>query len=495
MTVGEDKCGYIYIERGKKKSLGEAIVMNGVTIKELKEGEVYKYLGLDESVQYHGEINKERIVTEYFRRVRTIWSSQLNSRNKTIAQNTFALPILVPTAGILDWTIEEIEDIDKKTRKILCLSGSFHRNSDIDRLYIKRKDGGRGLKRFEDCFITRIIGLARHLERDRYRNHLLLNVFDHEQQNIIRLGKEYEELYQPEQRDEGENEQNKIITKKITNEMNKEKKQKWQEKAQHGYLERKLKENQDIDQKASNNWLTKGNFSSHIEGYLCSIQEQEIEIRGLLRLREKDLTKRKNMAKVCRICGKADEDIFHIVACCPYLSSNLYLHYRHNPVAKALYSEICALVGNEENANKHTLISEPPVITKIGPVEIWWDHTIAGMSKIPHNRPDVVVWNSDTKTCQVIDISIPLDTNVELRHNTKRDNYAPLVDQLRHLYPKYKYKIVPIIIGALGTIPTKLQENLKTIGLKQKAINRFIEQGQKLALLGTLKIVKNFQKA
>ena len=172
--------------------------MNGVTIKELKEGEVYKYLGLDESVQYHGEINKERIVTEYFRRVRTIWSSQLNSRNKTIAQNTFALPILVPTAGILDWTIEEIEGIDKKTRKILCLSGSFHRNSDIDRLYIKRKDGGRGLKRFEDCFITRIIGLARHLERDRYRNHLLLNVFDHEQQNIIRLGKEYEELYQPE---------------------------------------------------------------------------------------------------------------------------------------------------------------------------------------------------------------------------------------------------------------------------------------------------------
>ena len=72
MTFGEDKCGYIYIERGKKKSLGEAIVMNGVTIKELKEGEVYKYLGLDESVQYHGEINKERIVTEYFRRVRTI---------------------------------------------------------------------------------------------------------------------------------------------------------------------------------------------------------------------------------------------------------------------------------------------------------------------------------------------------------------------------------------------------------------------------------------
>ena len=35
------------------------------------------------------------------------------------------------------------------------------------------------------------------------------------------------------------------------------------------------------------------------------------------------------------------------------------------------------------------------------------------------------------KTCQIIDISIPLDTNVELRHSTRWDNYMPLVDQLR----------------------------------------------------------------
>ena len=43
MKFGENKCGYIYIERGKRKSLGSSIKINGVAIRELEEGEMYKY--------------------------------------------------------------------------------------------------------------------------------------------------------------------------------------------------------------------------------------------------------------------------------------------------------------------------------------------------------------------------------------------------------------------------------------------------------------------
>ena len=60
------------------------MVSNGVTVKELKEGELYKYLGLDENIQYDRSINKGKIFKEYFRRVKAIWSSELNLRNKTI---------------------------------------------------------------------------------------------------------------------------------------------------------------------------------------------------------------------------------------------------------------------------------------------------------------------------------------------------------------------------------------------------------------------------
>ena len=143
----------------------------------------------------------------------------------------------------------------------------FHKNSDVDRLYVKRKDGGRGLKSFEDSFCTRIVGLAKHLERDRYRNHLLQNVFDHEQQRIIRLGKEYEKMYQPEQEEEKNSVCDKTLTKRISNETCKKKKEKWHEKAQHGYIFRKCNEDQNIDKNASNSWLTKGKLSSHVISY------------------------------------------------------------------------------------------------------------------------------------------------------------------------------------------------------------------------------------
>ena len=61
MTFGEDKCAYICIDRGKRKSLGKSIEINGVTIKELQEDEPYRYLGQDETVGYDGKLNKERI--------------------------------------------------------------------------------------------------------------------------------------------------------------------------------------------------------------------------------------------------------------------------------------------------------------------------------------------------------------------------------------------------------------------------------------------------
>ena len=46
MNFGLSKCAYIYIERGKRKSLGKSIVVNDVEINELEDGEMYKYLGM-----------------------------------------------------------------------------------------------------------------------------------------------------------------------------------------------------------------------------------------------------------------------------------------------------------------------------------------------------------------------------------------------------------------------------------------------------------------
>ena len=135
MKMGKGKCAYINIEKGKKVSLGKTFKMHETEMTELTEGENYTYLRQDEDVGYNDSLNKERVASEYFKRVRKIWKSELYSHHKINAHNTFAIPVIIPTFGILQWTKEEIEKIVVKTRKILCLNGTFHVNSDVDRLY------------------------------------------------------------------------------------------------------------------------------------------------------------------------------------------------------------------------------------------------------------------------------------------------------------------------------------------------------------------------
>ena len=51
----------------------------------------------------------------------------------------------------MDWTREELDVLDRKTRKLMTMHGAHHPNADIDRLYMKRSSGGRGLIGVKDC--------------------------------------------------------------------------------------------------------------------------------------------------------------------------------------------------------------------------------------------------------------------------------------------------------------------------------------------------------
>ena len=77
--------------------------MNDLTLSELPEGDHYKYLGQDEAIGIDGALNKERVTSEYFKRIRKIWNSELYANKKTTAHNIFASAVLNPTLCILDW--------------------------------------------------------------------------------------------------------------------------------------------------------------------------------------------------------------------------------------------------------------------------------------------------------------------------------------------------------------------------------------------------------
>ncbi|XP_053166186.1 uncharacterized protein LOC128351082 [Hemicordylus capensis] len=145
MEFGLDKCAALIKNRGKITKTEGIELPNGSKIKNLEEKEPYKYLGILQADNIaHTEV-KRKIGSEYIRRVRKILKSKLNGGNTIQAINTWAIPVIRYTAGIIDWTQAELETLDRKTRKIMTINHALHPRSDVDRLYLPRSSGGRGM--------------------------------------------------------------------------------------------------------------------------------------------------------------------------------------------------------------------------------------------------------------------------------------------------------------------------------------------------------------
>ena len=78
-----------------------------------------------------------------------ILKSELNARNKITTIGALAVPLLRYSFGVINWRTEERKKIDRKTRKMLTMYKMHHPKADIDRLYVKRKEGGKELLQIE----------------------------------------------------------------------------------------------------------------------------------------------------------------------------------------------------------------------------------------------------------------------------------------------------------------------------------------------------------
>ena len=65
--------------------------------------------------------------------------------------NTWAVSLLRHSAAFVSWRKSELHAIDRKNRKLVTIYGALHPKSNVDRLYIPRKEGGRGLVSTEFC--------------------------------------------------------------------------------------------------------------------------------------------------------------------------------------------------------------------------------------------------------------------------------------------------------------------------------------------------------
>ena len=82
-----------------------------------------------------------------------------------MAINQWAVPAITYGFGIINWTKTELLDIDRKTRTLLKAYHVFHNKSNVEKLYLPRKDGGRGLSSVWKQFQKAIINIAYYLTK------------------------------------------------------------------------------------------------------------------------------------------------------------------------------------------------------------------------------------------------------------------------------------------------------------------------------------------
>jgi hypothetical protein len=75
-----------------------------------------------------------------------------------------AVRVLRYGLGIINWHQEEIQKLDRKIRSILTIHEQHHLRADIDRLYVPRKEGGRGLMQEEEAYIAGTLNLVEYVE-------------------------------------------------------------------------------------------------------------------------------------------------------------------------------------------------------------------------------------------------------------------------------------------------------------------------------------------
>ncbi|KAL9987105.1 hypothetical protein ACROYT_G001355 [Oculina patagonica] len=218
------------------------------------------HLCVDESDGIQHAKMKEKVRKEYYRRVRMVLKTELNAANRFEAINTLAIPVVTYSFNIIDWKMSEIKRLDTKTRKLLTLSKMHHTKADVDRLYLPRNAGGRGLIQLEASYKTTTIGLDTYLKNT--DDALIKLVQEHDgRKKLYSIQKQAEQFKQELDLQIPDKQADETTTKyaKITKQMARNKAQEkltkqWEDKALHGRYPKRINE-ADVYHHETNQWL------------------------------------------------------------------------------------------------------------------------------------------------------------------------------------------------------------------------------------------------
>lgn len=457
MSLGLEKCAALHIEKGKVISTENLVLTDGTEFPELDPEKAYKYLGVIQALEIKQRENKNVAEKKFLKRVNIILKTQLNAKNKILAINTWAVPSVAYTFGILTWSKTNLESMDRKVRTLFTKHRMLHPNSAIERLYICREKGGRGLCSLEVAHQRECASLRRYFhEKDTPVNNA-----------IVMLDKSYTPL---KLFDRQARQPENILENMVHS---------WCSKALHGRYYASFTKNV-VDTKATNTYLTSGYLFAETEGFLFSIQDQVVPTRTYRRV----ILNQNVPSTKCRYCNSCEESIQHLISGCTYLAPSSYLT-RHNSMGKVVHQLLCQKYGLKDKFTPYYLYNPEPVIEN-KQVKIYWDMQVRTDRTVRANRPDMIMWYKENKEAIMIDFSVPLDDNMERAFSEKLTKYQDLAFEVKQMFKLNRVHIMPFIISANGLVHNSVVSSMTQLGIS----NHGILWMQKAVILGTVGIVR-----
>ena len=155
------------------------------------------------------------------------------------------------------------------------------------------------------------------------------------------------------------------------------------------------------------------------EGLITAAQDQALNTRYY----SKHLIKWGTTDR-CRMCHTQPETVEHIISGWQTLATDQYLN-RHNQVAAQLHQNICKHYGIKVQADcsyKH----KPEWVMQNEKATILWNSPIITNRHVPCNKPDIVIQEKKADRCQIIDVAIQSDYNIEKKATEKMSKYVDL---------------------------------------------------------------------
>lgn len=465
MEFGVDKCKKQCVEKGKFTVTDPFISNSGETIECLQPGELYKHLGFKQSIKIDHSPTKREVKEEFSKRLKNIMRSGLNSKNLTRAINSYAIPVLTYSFGIIKWSETDLQGLETLIRTTLTKYRNHHPKSAIQRISLPRHAGGRGIVK-----ISRLCQRQKDNLRMYFSNKALTS-------DLHKAVKNADINYTPcelQKTEHSEEPQLKTLAEVI---------EEWKQKPLHGQFICQLSK-PEIDLNASFQWLHHGQLYPETEGFFISIQDRVVPTRNYLKYVARKPSMQ-NESDMCRKCNQGQETIEHILNSCTMLAQSRY-KTRHDLLGTQIYLVITKNLGLVSNNEKHFSFLPPPVLQNENYI-VYWDRTIITERTVPHNRPDMVVYNKSEKTVQIIDFAITSNINLNTTISTKINKYVQLSEEIKRQWQVEKVTTIPIVISSTAAIPKTTTQALKSI-----APNIKIHELQKIIILENCSITRQF---